>query len=200
MNLYDLLSTTQEPLLEIHSWIQEAKEADVGLPHAMNIATTNQQGQPSSRMVLLKSLSDDGLVFFTDYEGQKGQHILNNNKVALNFWWAKTNKQIRVEGSCYKVPEAESDEYFQQRPRGSQISATASHQSSQISSYEELVRVAQNLEKKYVDDLLPRPSRWGGFLVKPELIEFWIDQKNRLHRRNLFVFKNGKWQESMLSP
>jgi pyridoxamine-phosphate oxidase len=200
MNLYDLLSTTQEPLLEIHSWIQEAKEAGVGLPHAMNIATSNQQGQPSSRMVLLKSLSDDGLVFFTDYEGQKGQHILSNNKVALNFWWAKTNKQIRVEGSCYKVPEAESDEYFQQRPRGSQISATASHQSSKISSYEDLVREAQALETEFIDKSLTRPARWGGFLIKPKLIEFWIDQKNRLHRRKLFIFKEGKWEESLLSP
>jgi pyridoxamine 5'-phosphate oxidase len=200
MNLYDLLATTQEPLLEIHSWIQEAKENGVGLPHAMNIATTDIHGQPSSRMVLLKSLSDLGLVFFTDYEGKKGQQILTNNKVAINFWWAKTNKQIRIEGSCIKVPELESDEYFQQRPRGSQISATASHQSSEIISYEALVTKAKNLETDYEDKLLPRPERWGGFLVQPNLIEFWIDQKNRLHKRKLFTKVEGSWKASLLSP
>ena len=200
MNFYDLLNTSQEPLLEIHSWIQEAAEVGVALPHAMNIATIDKTGQPSSRMVLLKSLSDKGLVFFTDYDGKKGKQILDNNKVALNFWWAKTNKQIRIEGSCVKVSEDESDEYFQQRPRGSQISATTSHQSAVINSYEELVHKAKALETEYLEKQLPRPNRWGGFLVKPELIEFWTDQKNRLHKRKVYILKENSWKNFLLSP
>ena len=200
MNLYDLLEVSQEPILEIHSWIQEAKESSVGLPHAMNLASVNASGQPSSRMVLLKSLSDAGLVFFTDYEGKKGQEIINNKKVALNFWWAKTNKQIRIEGCCEKVPKEESDEYFQLRPRLSQISATASHQSSEIESYQSLVEIVEDIQSSNEGKKLERPERWGGFILKPELIEFWVDQKNRLHKRKVYKLEDGQWKVSLLSP
>ena len=200
MDLYDLLEVSQEPILEIHSWIQEAKESSVGLPHAMNLASVNASGQPSSRMVLLKSLSDSGLVFFTDYEGKKGQEIINNKKVALNFWWAKTNKQIRIEGSCEKVSKEESDEYFQLRPRLSQISAIASHQSSKIESYQSLVEIVENIENSSEGGKLERPERWGGFILKPKLIEFWIDQKNRLHKRKLYKLEDDQWKVSLLSP
>ena len=200
MNLYDLLEVSQEPILEIHSWIQEAKESSVGLPHAMNLASVNASGQPSSRMVLLKSLSDDGLVFFTDYEGKKGQEIINNKKVALNFWWAKTNKQIHIEGNCQKVTQEESDEYFQLRPRLSQISATASHQSMEIESYESLVETVKKIESSNEGKKLERPERWGGFILKPERIEFWVDQKNRLHKRKLYKLEDEQWKISLLSP
>ena len=200
MGLYTLLETTQKPLLEIHSWIQEAHECGVGLPHAMNIATVNSSGQPSSRMVLLKSLSDKGLVFYTDYEGKKGQEILSNNKVALNFWWAKTNKQIRIEGVCSKVSGKENDNYFYSRPRDSQVSATVSNQSSKIKSYDDLIKKATKLESENQDKKIERPLRWGGFILKPQAIEFWKDQKNRLHKRELFYLSRGEWQVSLLSP
>jgi pyridoxamine 5'-phosphate oxidase len=196
MDLYDLLDTTQEPLLQIDTWIQEAKEADVPLPHAMNLASVSSEGQPSSRMVLLKSLSDQGLTFFTDYEGKKGQEIINNNKVALTFWWAKTNKQIRVEGICSKVSINESDDYFKLRPRGSQISASASLQSSEIPSYESLVKKAQDFQRTKEGLSIERPLRWGGFVLKPKLIEFWIDQK----KRKLYTLASGKWKVSLLAP
>jgi len=200
MNLYDLLEVSQEPILEIHSWIQEAKEFSVGLPHAMNLASVDDNGQPSSRMVLLKSLSDEGLVFFTDYEGKKGQEIINNKKVALNLWWAKTNKQIRIEGCCQKVSKEESDVYFQLRPRLSQISATASHQSKEIESYESLVETVKKIESSNEGKKLERPERWGGFILKPEMIEFWVDQKNRLHKRKLYKLEDEQWKISLLSP
>ena len=200
MDLYDLFEVSQEPILEIHSWIQEAKESSVGLPHAMNLASVNANGQPSSRMVLLKSLSDAGLVFFTDYEGKKGQEIINNKKVALNFWWAKTNKQIHIEGRCQKVTQEESDEYFQLRPRLSQISATASHQSMEIESYESLVEAVEKIQSSNEGKKLERPERWGGFILKPERIEFWVDQKNRLHKRKLYKLEDEQWKISLLSP
>ena len=103
MDLYKLIDASQEPVLRTHDWIQEAKDNGVGLPHALNLSSVSPEGQPSSRMVLLKRLSDEGLVFFTDYDGKKSKEIISNNKAAINFWWAKTNKQIRIEGACTKV-------------------------------------------------------------------------------------------------
>jgi pyridoxamine 5'-phosphate oxidase len=151
-------------------------------------------------MVLLKSLSDKGLVFFTDYEGKKGQELINNKKAALNFWWAKTNKQIRIEGNCEKVSAEESDDYFQLRPRISQISAKASHQSKEIETYEGLAKVVDEIKNSNEGKKLERPERWGGFILKPELIEFWIDQKDRLHRRKLYKLVDEKWKISLLAP
>ena len=146
MDLYQLIDASQEPILRTHDWIQEAKDKEAGLPHALNLSSVSPDGQPSSRMVLLKRLSDEGLVFFTDYDGKKGQEIVNNNKSAINFWWAKTNKQIRIEGVCAKVSNKESDDYFHSRPRGSQISALASKQSETLESYEGLLEMAKQIE------------------------------------------------------
>ena len=169
MDLYQLIDASQEPILKTHDWIQEAKEEGAGLPHALNLATVSQEGQPSSRMVLLKRLSDEGLVFFKDYEGKKGQEILNNNRVAMNFWWAKTDKQIRIEGICSKVSKEESDEYFSTRPRGSQISASASEQSKALDSYSSLLSKAKQIELQNEGKDIRRPDRWGGFILKPNL-------------------------------
>ena len=193
MDLYQLIDASQEPILKTHDWIQEAKEAGAGLPHALNLATVSQEGQPSSRMVLLKRLSDEGLVFFTDYEGKKGQEILNNNRVAMNFWWAKTDKQIRVS-------KEESDDYFSTRPRGSQISASASEQSKALDSYSSLLSQAKQIELQNEGKDIRRPDRWGGFILKPNLFEFWVNQENRLHTRDLFILHEVEWKHSLLSP
>ena len=200
MDLYQLIDASQEPILKTHDWIQEAKEAGAGLPHALNLATVSQEGQPSSRMVLLKRLSDEGLVFFTDYEGKKGQEILNNNRVAMNFWWAKTDKQIRIEGICSKVSKEESDEYFSTRPRGSQISASASEQSRTLDSYKSLLNKAKHIELQNEGKDIRRPDRWGGFILKPNLFEFWVNKENRLHTRDLFILCDAEWKHSLLSP
>ncbi len=200
MDLYQLLDASQEPILKTHDWIQEAKEKGVGLPHALNLASVSQDGQPSSRMVLLKRLSDEGLVFFTDYEGKKGKEINDNSKVAMNFWWAKTDKQIRIEGQCTKVSEEESNDYFHSRPRGSQVSASASRQSETLDSYEGLLEKAKQIESENEGKEINRPKRWGGYILKPTLFEFWINQENRLHKRDLFIFKEEGWEKSLLSP
>ena len=200
MDLYQLLDASQEPVLKTHDWIQEAKEKGVGLPHALNLASVSQDGQPSSRMVLLKRLSDEGLVFFTDYEGKKGKEINDNSKVAMNFWWAKTDKQIRIEGQCTKVSEEESNEYFHSRPRGSQVSASASRQSETLDSYERLLEKAKQIESDNEGKEINRPERWGGYILKPSLFEFWTNQENRLHKRDLFIFKEEGWEKSLLSP
>ena len=200
MQFYENSNDLEYPVLKVHEWVQEAQKESVALPHAMNISTINDNGKPSSRMVLLKRISQEGFVFFTDYEGGKGTQISNLSHVALNFWWAKTNKQIRIEGECSKVSEKENNEYFESRPRGSQISASVSLQSQEIESYDNLVKDSEELENKYLDKEIPRPKRWGGFLVKPSSIEFWIDQKNRLHKRELFTTDGRSWKKTLLSP
>ena len=200
MDLYQLIDASQEPILRTHDWIQEAKDKEAGLPHALNLSSVSPEGQPSSRMVLLKRLSDEGLVFFTDYDGKKGQEIINNNKAALNFWWAKTNKQIRIEGICKKVSNKESDDYFHSRPRGSQISALASKQSETLESYEGLLEKAKQIESDNEGKDIKRPDRWGGFVLKPNLFEFWTNQENRLHKRELFTLNEKGWKKSLISP
>ena len=200
MDLYQLIDASQEPILRTHDWIQEAKDKEAGLPHALNLSSVSLEGQPSSRMVLLKRLSDEGLVFFTDYDGKKGQEIINNNKAAINFWWAKTNKQIRIEGVCNKVSNKESDDYFHSRPRGSQISALASKQSETLESYEGLLEKAKQIESDNEGKDIKRPDRWGGFVLKPNLFEFWTNQENRLHKRELFTLNEEGWEKSLISP
>ncbi len=200
MDLYQLIDASQEPVLRTHDWIQEAKDKEVGLPHALNLSSVSPEGQPSSRMVLLKRLSDEGLVFFTDYDGKKGKEIIDNNKAAINFWWAKTNKQIRIEGVCTKVSNKESDDYFCSRPRGSQISAVTSKQSETLESYEDLLERAKQIEFEHEGKDIKRPDRWGGFVLKPHLFEFWTNQENRLHKRELFILNDEGWEKSLISP
>ena len=165
---------TVVPLVKVKKWIEEAIESEVSLPHAMNLSTVDELAQPSSRMVLLKQISDQGLIFFTDYESHKGQTLNQNPKAALNFWWAETDKQIRIEGTCQKTSKEVSDNYFKSRPRGSKISATISIQSKEIKSYELLVKEAEDLQKVSSRNDLERPPRWGGYLLKPNKIESMI--------------------------
>lgn len=200
MKPFESSNLSHEPLVRINEWIEEAVKLEVPLPHAMNLSTADDFGQPSSRMVLLKSISDEGMVFYTDYESHKGQMLLKNPKAALNFWWAKTDKQIRIEGVCIKTSDQESDEYFQSRPKGSQISATVSIQSKEIRDYENLVKEAKDLEKRSSGSNLKRPSRWGGYKLIPNRIEFWKNEANRLHRRELFILGSNKWRKTLLSP
>ena len=200
MKLFTSSNLLHEPLIKINEWIEEAVNLEVPLPHAMNLSTVDVLGQPSSRMVLLKSISDEGMTFYTDYESQKGQMLEDNPKAALNFWWAKTDKQIRVEGICTKTSEEDSDEYFLSRPRDSQISASASIQSKVINSYEELLKRAKFLEEKISGKAIKRPKRWGGYRLIPHKIEFWINQPNRIHQRELFTLELNKWKKTLLSP
>ena len=200
MKHFESSSLSHEPLVRINEWIEEAVKLEVPLPHAMNLSTADDFGQPSSRMVLLKSISDEGMVFYTDYESHKGKILQKNSKAALNFWWAKTDKQIRIEGVCIKTSDQESDEYFQSRPKGSQISATVSIQSKEIRDYENLVKEAKDLEKRSSGSNLKRPSRWGGYKLIPNRIEFWKNEANRLHRRELFILGSNKWRKTLLSP
>ena len=200
MTLFESSNLSQEPLVKVNKWLQEALKLEVPLPHAMNLSTVDDSGQPTSRMVLLKSVSDEGIIFYTDYESHKGQMLGKNPKAALNFWWAKTDKQIRIEGVCAKTSKEESDEYFQLRPRGSKISATVSFQSKEIKSYGDLLKEAEDLNKRTSESDFERPTRWGGYLLVPNRIEFWKNESNRLHKRELFTLDSIKWKKTLLSP
>jgi len=200
MDLYLRESLSESPLVLLDECIQEAVKESVPLPHAMNLATSTKNADPSNRVVLLKAISDEGLKFVTDYQSTKGNVIDQNPKVSVTFWWAQTNKQIRIEGSCEKVSSEYSDDYFTTRPRESQISASVSKQSQQIESYEDLVNEAEEFTKKYEDKEIKRPPTWGGYLIRPTKIEFWQNMPNRLHKRKLFTKKGMDWQINYLSP
>jgi pyridoxamine 5'-phosphate oxidase len=208
MEIFSSSNISQEPIVKINNWLKEAVKQHVPLPHAMCLSTSDLSGKPSSRMVLLKSLSDEGLIFYTDYESKKGDLLNLNPFAALNFWWPATDKQIRIQGICKKTSKKQSDEYFYSRPRASQISATVSLQSKEISSYKELLKKAEKLEVSLKEESITRPKRWGGFLLIPKEIEFWTNEDNRLHKRELYSLPEEElrekeqaiWIKTFLSP
>ena len=154
---------------------------------------------PSSRVVLMKEVNDKGFVFFTNYKSHKGQKIEINPKVALNFFWPSLERQVRIQGLVEKVSNEESDAYFQRRPYKSQVGAWASDQSSSLKSRVILEERFLQYSKKYPENV-PRPTYWGGYLVKPQKIEFWQGRSNRLHDRFSFSLSKSKWITERLAP
>lgn len=191
----------KDPIQQFHDWFKEAElKSGLKYPNAMSLASVGEDGQPSVRIVLLKGVNHDGFVFFTNYESQKGQEVLANPRAALCFYWDACHRQVRVQGKIEKISKHESQEYFSSRPRGSQIGAWASPQSREISSREELLKKHQEMELKFKGlETIPVPDHWGGFLLRPERIEFWQEQENRLHDR--FVYsKTTDWQVKRVAP
>ena len=166
----------------------------------MNVASATKSGIPSSRMVLLKAYSEEGFIFYTNYTSRKSGEILDNPKVALNFFWDALERQIRIEGEIKKVEKEVSDAYFNSRSRLSQLGAHASNQSQVIENYEELTDKLNSFDEKYKDTDIPRPDHWGGFIVIPSSIEFWQGHDGRLHDRLKFEKENTNWVLKRLSP
>ena len=198
----DVSDVDANPFRQFGKWFQEAMQAELPEPNAMTLATATTAGRPSARIVLLKGFDEAGFVFFTNYESRKGQEMLENPQAALVFFWQGLERQVRIEGRIAKVPLEESTAYFQSRPKGSQIGAWASPQSKRIGSRAELEANVQTLQAKYAaQDVLPRPEQWGGFVVQPELIEFWQGRPSRLHDRIQYVRQaDGTWQIERLAP
>ena len=191
---------SQEPFLGILKVLEEAEALNLVDWNAMNIATVDDKGQPSSRVVLLKKLSDEGLVFYTNYNSRKGSEIHLNNKVAVNFWWRELKKQIRIEGSISKASKEDSDDYFDSRPIKSRVSAIISNQSSVISSYEDLKKEIDEYLEKNDESSIKRPDHCGLYILVPHSVEFWLERDNRTHeRRKYFLDENG-WNSCLLSP
>lgn len=198
LNQTDLLTN---PVEQFKLWFALARESNIKEPNAMTLSTSVND-VVYARIVLLKELRDEGFVFYTNYESNKGSQINNNNNVALTFLWKKLERQVRIQGIVEKITERESTKYFQGRPKGSQIGAWVSNQSGIITDRSVLERKKEELEEKYKDnDFLPRPDHWGGYLVKPKSIEFWQGRENRLHDRFSYSLKDGnKWHIDRLAP
>ncbi len=192
---------SQEPFIEILKILEEAESANLIDWNAMNIASVDQMNQPSSRMVLLKKISDEGLVFYTNFNSRKGKEIELNPKVAVNFWWRELKKQIRVEGFIERASEEDSDHYFNSRPLKSRISAIISNQSSKISSYEDLTNQIDNYLEQNDESSIKRPDNCGLYIVIPNAVEFWEERDNRTHERLKYILsEDQKWSSYLLSP
>ncbi|MBC7654119.1 MAG: pyridoxamine 5'-phosphate oxidase [Oligoflexus sp.] len=192
---------TENPYKLFEKWFSEALNADVLDPNAMTLATCSNNCMPSARIVLLKEFNEEGFVFYTNYESQKGIEIQQNPYVALVFFWADLERQIRVEGVVEKVSEEESTSYFKSRPKGSQLGALTSPQSKRIPNREFLVEKLAQLEKEYEDNEIIKPKYWGGYRVIPNKIEFWQGRSNRLHDRLAYIQeKDQSWKFERLAP
>mgnify|MGYP001365901539 CR=1 FL=1 len=198
----NLINSNINPLSLFAEWFEEAKKSEINDPNAMNLATISDDGKLSSRIVLLKSYSDQGFVFYTNSNSKKGKSIKNNTNVALNFHWKSLQKQIRVEGTVSVITNAEADEYYNSRPLGSRIGAWASNQSSILKTRDQLLNSIKEFKKKYPNENeVPRPKHWSGWNLNPVTIEFWLDGKNRIHERLLYTKnKNNGWEKNLLSP
>ena len=190
-----------DPMKLFSLWLDEAKNKEINDYNACCLATCDAAGIPSARMILLKKFDERGFVFFTNLQSRKAKEFERNVRVALCFHWKSLKKQIRIEGPLLELPKNEADTYFQSRARDSQIGAWASQQSSYLpKGYKSLEEKIEFYESKFKNQLVPRPSFWGGRIVVPERIEFWKDVKNRLHERMLFKADNENWLKEYLYP
>jgi pyridoxamine 5'-phosphate oxidase len=189
-----------DPIVQFTRWFHEAVEAQVVEPNAMCLATATPDAYPSARIVLLKDVDARGFVFFTDYRSRKGQELADNPSASLCFFWAELERQVRINGAVQRVSRAESDEYFQSRPRGSRIGAWTSAQSSVLASREALEAQLVENEQRFGEGPVPLPDHWGGYRVIPEEIEFWQGRPSRLHDRIHFRKSAGRWEKHRLSP
>lgn len=189
------------PVEQFTVWFEQAIATQLPEPNAMTIATATANGRPSARIVLLKDYDERGFVFYTNYDSNKGQQLLENPWGAIVFWWAQLERQVRIEGSVEQVSAEEADAYFESRPKGSQLGAWASNQSQVIASREVLEQSLQQLQEKYENQQVPRPPHWGGFRVIPTEIEFWQGRPSRLHDRLIYHRgDDGSWTMQRLSP
>src|SRR5690606_5498070 len=194
-------SVQKNPMDQFKNWFKEANASDGEFEvNAMTINTIGADGFPKGRVVLLKKYDENGFYFYTNYNSEKGKSIEKNNKVSLSFFWTNLERQVIIKGLAEKTSEEDSAEYFHSRPKGSQLGAAVSHQSSVLESREILEENLAKLEKKYENTEVPKPQEWGGYLVKPISIEFWQGRQNRLHDRIRYTLNGKEWIIERLSP
>ena len=197
----DEKSVDANPINLFQRWFDGAIASGSRLPDAMTLATATRDGKPSARMVLLKQVDDQGFVFYTNYRSDKARDLEENPRAALVCYWTQLDRQVRVEGRVERVSAAESDKYFQTRPRESQIGAAASPQSEGVESREVLEKNFREVDELFRDRPVDRPAHWGGYRLKPERIEFWQNRAGRLHDRILYELQaNGSWAIRRLAP
>ncbi|MTI89140.1 MAG: pyridoxamine 5'-phosphate oxidase [Balneolaceae bacterium] len=188
------------PINQFDQWMEEALNAAVPEANAMTLATTDKEGKPHARIVLLKGADKDGFVFYTNYASDKGVELEDNPNAALCFLWSELGRQVRIEGTVEKLDEEEVNEYFQKRPYRSQIGAHASDQSAVVESRELLEEKFNKLIQRYSEGQVPKPNSWGGYRVLPTAIEFWQGRSSRLHDRIKYYKENNDWVIKRLCP
>lgn len=191
----------KNPFELFSEWYKQAQVSELNDPDAMALASVNKDGMPSVRIVLLKQWSENGFVFFTNYNGRKSQELIATKKAAACLHWKSLRRQVRIVGDVDKISSSKSDAYFATRARGSQIGAWASNQSQPLNSRAELRQNVDEYEKKFANETVIRPGHWGGFIIKPVEIEFWADGAFRLHDRfQLKKDEQGIWRSTRLNP
>jgi pyridoxamine 5'-phosphate oxidase len=200
-NILDESKVPANPIALFRRWFNEAIASGSRLPDSMTLATATRDGKPSARMVLLKGVEEDGFVFYTNYNSRKARELDENPRAALVSYWSQLDRQVRIEGTVERIAGAESDEYFQTRPRESQLGAIASPQSEVIESRKVLEERFRQLDEQYRDQRVERPAHWGGYRLRPELIEFWQNREGRLHDRIIFERQaDDSWTIKRLAP
>ena len=191
-----------DPFKLFEEWFKKAKETEINDPNALALATADENGVPSVRMVLLKDFSEKGFVFYTNLESKKSGDIKNNPNVSMCFHWKSLLRQIRIVGTISSVSNEEADNYYNSRAYGSRIGAWASKQSTVLKNRDELYKSIDNFKKKFPDEKnVPRPNYWSGWILSPNEIEFWLDGDNRIHQRLKYIKSNdNNWKKVLLSP
>jgi len=193
--------TPRDPFKFFTMWLDDAKSCEQIIePNAMTLATSSSDGAPSARIVLLKGFGDDGFIFYTNSQSQKGRQLKDNPLAALVFWWSPLERQVRVEGRVSKVSPEVSDAYFQSRPRSSQLGAWSSPQSQEISARDLLSENFKHYSALYQTETIPRPPHWGGYQLRPHRFEFWQGRESRLHDRLAFSLEGDAWRVGRLAP
>ena len=190
----------KNPFEQFNKWWDDAINSKLDEVNAMTLATASPEGIPSARIVLLKSVTNEGFVFFTNYQSHKGKELAVNPNACLVFFWKELERQIRITGTVEKVSEADSDDYFNSRPEGSRIGAWASPQSHVIASREIIEHNTEKYKQQFADVGITRPPHWGGYIVKPTVIEFWQGRPSRLHDRIQYQHQNEGWKIERLAP
>lgn len=193
-------SVDKNPFQQLVLWLNDAVSGNTLDPTAMVLSTVDTKGNPESRVVLLKELTPEGLVFFTNYNSKKGQQISANQNVSIVFFWAETERQVRIKGKAEKIPDAESETYFFSRPLESQLGTWASPQSQVIESRKVLEDKYNHYQDFFQTNDIKKPPHWGGFLIRPEYFEFWQGRLNRLHDRIEFSLCQNQWKIQRLAP
>lgn len=188
------------PFLQFDKWFNEMLDSDLLEPTAFILATSDKNGKPSARTLLLKGYDTKGFKFFTNYESRKGAELEENPQAAMLFYWPELERQIRIEGTIFKLPKDESEKYFKTRPFKSKLGAWASDQSTVIDGRITIIRKFLYYLIKFHNKDIPIPSYWGGYLLKPETFEFWQGRANRLHDRILYKISGNEWTTERLSP